>query len=156
MAQDDSDDDEPTSAVNGDISELRQSSWKPTIDVESLGSRDAKLMRALQQVDKARARSASSPSVSSSTAIPSSHLSSNSGTSKSSSLESSSGRSAKVDDVIEKVKKLRLSTLPSQSSSEKVLNDKGSQVSGPKSVSAKELPTKRALLPEFVSSNSLT
>lgn len=156
MAQDDSDDDEPTSAVNGDISELRQSSWKPTIDVESLGSRDAKLMRALQQVDKARARSASSPSVSSSTAIPSSHLSSNSGTSKSSSLESSSGRSAKVDDVIEKVKKLRLSTLPSQSSSEKVPNDKGSQVSGPKSVSAKELPTKRALLPEFVSSNSLT
>ena len=152
LTQDDSDDDEPTSAVNGDISELRQSSWKPTIDLESLGNRDAKLMRALQQVDKARARSASSPSVSSSTTIPSSHLSSNSGASKSSSLESSSGRSAKVDDVIEKIKNLRLS----KSSSEKVLNDNGSQVSGPKSVSAKEQPTKRALLPDFVSSPSLT
>ena len=152
---DDDDDDERTTAVNGDISELRQSSWKPTIDLESLGRCDAKLMRALQQVNKARARSEPSPSLCSSTSIPSSHLSSSSGTSKSSSLESSSGRVARVEDVIAKIKQLRVSTHSSQASSEKVVKENGVQVSGASSVPKENQPTKRALLPDFVSSHSL-
>lgn len=97
-------------------------------------------MRALKQVQEARARgggSQSTPSICSSTTISPASLSSGGG---SSSLSTSS--SGRVDDVISKIKQLRLSS--GKLATEKL------EVKGQQSVCPKDPPTNRALLPAFV------